>query len=236
MSLEDYFKRSGNSLIREAIINHRLCYDLKLEAAFQEYNLIVYRPDIDISGYDLVFDDGLTNRKIQIKTVLNNSTTKKWDIDKLLLAPTNKTLKSFGNTMPEPWIGLEGGFILAEVCMKSTKKELSVNYSYADFFTIAMKSLGIHNIHKHGIAHDRTEQLKTIGYGKIAITKRLMIPAISSMHLLALMGLRSQKIYNWHSAAIQFYRINLGVEQDKDVTQHAEIMKKKIEEALSGEN
>ena len=234
MSLSDFLREPKNFWITEAIINHRLCYELKLAAAFLNYNLIVSRPDIDLSGFDLVFDDGETQKKIQIKTVLSSSRTNDWKIRKLLLAPAQEKLNRLGIATIPPWIGLEGGFILAKVAVDSTKKGLDVSYSYADFFTIAMLSMGVFRDDCQQVSSDALFHLTAIGDDKIKITKKLLIAACSPMHLLALMGLRSSKIFNWPSDAIQLLRIHRELETCEKIVRHKEGMAHRIEDAFAG--
>lgn len=235
MTLKNYLKPPEHSLIREALVNHRLSYDLKLAAAYQSYNLIVTRPDIDLSGFDLVFDDGTTDRKVQIKTVFSDSKTRTWDIRKLLISPTPNHLRKLGCTTIPPWIGLEGGFVLATVGVDRTGKELCVSYSYSSFYTIAMAELEIQVADKNEIAKDTIRELMTIGDDKVPIKKRLLVSAESPMHLLALMGLRSFMIYNWHADAMQLCRIKLGLETNSRVTRAENSMRQTVKDAITGQ-
>lgn len=236
MKLKEYLKDPKQSWIREALINHRLSYDLKLSAAYQNYNLIITRPDIDLSGFDLVLDDGENNRKVQIKTVFNDSQTKIWNVRKLLLSPSPENLRHLGFATIPPWIGLEGGFILATVGAAPNGKELEVRYNYTDFYTIAVVSLGFHGDGNVKYAEDAIRQLVSVGDDKIEIKKSLLMPAQSSMHLLALLGLRSSMIYNWQSDAMKLYRIKSGLEHDRKVTRLENSMRQKIEDVISGQS
>ncbi len=72
--LETFLLEGENSRTKESLVNYRLFYDLKLAAALQGYDLSLYTPDVDRDGFDIILDDQDSVRKIQLKTVSNDST------------------------------------------------------------------------------------------------------------------------------------------------------------------
>ncbi len=64
MSLEDYLNTNANLHAREELLNYRLLFDVKLAAAKIGYHLLTYYSDVDHDGFDVIFDDRHTVRKV----------------------------------------------------------------------------------------------------------------------------------------------------------------------------
>ncbi len=74
--LDGFLRLSANSHSREVLFRHRLCYELKAAAAMAGYHLHVFLPDVDHGGFDLVCGDRERLHRVQLKTVLADSTTR----------------------------------------------------------------------------------------------------------------------------------------------------------------
>lgn len=122
MSLTEYLKEPRNSKVRESILTHRLIYDLKVAAAFYQYNLSVIPVDTDIEGFDLLVDDREHVRKLQVKSVMGAAST--WSIHKRLLLPDNTTAVKMGFPGIPPWTGVQGGVLLLHASADATDLEV----------------------------------------------------------------------------------------------------------------
>ena len=87
--LREWMNEPKNMHVREAILMHRLCFDLQLAAAQRGYYLNTYYDDVDHDGFDLIFDDQDTIKKTQVKTVESESATQQWAIHKRILRPSD---------------------------------------------------------------------------------------------------------------------------------------------------
>src|SRR5438132_14361607 len=83
--LREWMSKKANSHARDALLMHRLCFDIQLAAARRESYLNLYYDDVDHDGFDLIFDDQDTLKKMQVKTVEADACTGQWDIDTRIL-------------------------------------------------------------------------------------------------------------------------------------------------------
>src|SRR5210317_2265514 len=118
MALEDFLNEKPNLHAREELLNYRLLFDLKLAAMHVGYHLLTYYSDVDHDGFDLIFDDRHTVRKIQLKTASKVSTTPNWKIHRSIIRPTRDNWERLGfahqGFIHETEAGVEGGFVLME--------------------------------------------------------------------------------------------------------------------------
>lgn len=100
---------------RETMLLHRLCYDAYVAAACRGYALEVYKSPIDHDGYDLIFDDRSTIRKLQVKSVREGSSKTTWEVHRSLLLP-RPTLGSKLMVVHLDFLrtGSEGGVVIQE--------------------------------------------------------------------------------------------------------------------------
>lgn len=205
MGLNRFLSQSEQSHAREEILNNRLLFDLKLAAGSCGYHLQNYYSDVDHDGFDLILDDGVNIRKIQMKSVGSNATTSKWEINRGLLRPAASNLESLGFQLKSPhfdggrvcW-GAEGGVIL--ITYEVDKNNVVVEYRYTDIYIITAISLGIlkrndptircaRELRKHLPDGESNEKLK--------VNAGLFIKAYSPENLLCLAGMKSAVARNW---------------------------------------
>src|SRR5437588_13107452 len=128
--LREWMSKKANSHAREALLMHRLCFDIQLAAARREYYLNLYYDDVDHDGFDLIFDDQDTVKKMQVKTVEANAGTGQWDIHKRILRPSFEHIEKLGFEPSPEGEGVEGGFILMH--FDTAEPGIGVKYFYTD--------------------------------------------------------------------------------------------------------
>ena len=110
--LEAFLDEPNHSHAREAILMSKLSYDLKLAAARRGYYLNSYFDDVDRDGFDVIFDDQDSLRKIQVKSVSASASTASWEIHKKILRPGWYLGEQLGFGGSPAGEGSEGGVIL----------------------------------------------------------------------------------------------------------------------------
>lgn len=75
MTIAEFCRTPSNSVTRERIFFHKLYFDLKLATARCGYALTLFEPEVDRDSYDVMLDDGDTQRRVQLKTVLKTAKT-----------------------------------------------------------------------------------------------------------------------------------------------------------------
>lgn len=130
--LEKFLNDPKNMQAREALLMHRLFYDVKLAAARRGYYLNSYFDDVDNDGFDVIFDDQDCIKKIQVKSVGVNSTTQSWNIHKKILRPSIYLTNILGFDPSPEGVGTEGGVILIE--FEDAGGGLEFAYYYSDCF------------------------------------------------------------------------------------------------------
>lgn len=202
-----------NSTVREAILKHRLIYDLKIAAALREYDLRVFEPDIDRDGYDLILDDGDDIRKLQVKSVFE-SETKKWAIRKRLLCLPRHLIEKF-SFFPSPETeGYGGGFILIDA--KSHNNDISVDYWYTDFYMIFAMRQGLVKKSSDGPSNKQIDNFVNELFSntetrntKIDIGKSFLVKLKGKEELLALLGMHSRYYgKGWINNLIEYLKNN----------------------------
>jgi hypothetical protein len=206
MNLHTFLRESEQSHAREEILNHKLLFDLKLAAGSCGYHLQNYYSDVDHDGFDLILDDAVNLRKIQLKSVGHNATTSKWEINRGLLRPMASNLESLGFQLTSPQLdggkicwGAEGGVIL--ITYKVDKNNVLVTYRYTDIYIITAISLGILRRGAPTIkCANALRKLLPVGESteKLEVNKGLFIKVSSPEHLLCLAGMKSAIPRNWH--------------------------------------
>lgn len=187
MSLKDFLKQDDFSHDREAMLMHKLVFDCRLAFAKLDSRLQVLTGEVDHNGFDVVFDDGDTWKRFQVKAVFGSTAT--WEIHKRLLRPTPDIADYFGYEASPEGIGLGGGVILQELDV-TTAGDLSVTYRYTDLDILRAFNLGIIK-RKHGKSNKAVTALFQAlkkGYGTISIPRGAFLEATGPDQLLALAG------------------------------------------------
>jgi hypothetical protein len=71
--LREFFNK--NSTYREHFLKHKLFFDGQLEFAKLGRRLLIYEPEYDQDGFDLIFDDLLYHKHFQVKSILQPAKT-----------------------------------------------------------------------------------------------------------------------------------------------------------------
>lgn len=207
MSLSNYLGKAANSHAREELFNYRLLFDVKMAAAQHNYHLQTYYSDVDHDGFDIIFDDHHTIRKVQLKTIMVRSKTSSWAIHRSILRPEHNNWEPLGffhNGMAyKTECGVEGGVILMEI--DAEKPDLLVTYYYTDIYVITAIALGHLNRNSKTVVAAKT--LRTdLPSGKLTdkidVAKNLFIKAAAPTNLLALLSLQSPSRTNWQNRVV----------------------------------
>lgn len=196
MGLETYLKDPRNSTSREILMRHRVCYDLSLAAASAEYSLQVYKPEVDREGSDIGFADGdFQFRRVQLRSVGHDSTTKKWKVLAFFVRPGPYVAERLNFEPTQGGTG-EGGALVLQEYTVTPKEELEVTYYFSDAIVVSMFADGIVEKPKYspGDQAETTRQRlqEAVTTDEIALTKPLCLQARSADALLALLGLFSR--------------------------------------------
>ncbi len=197
--LESFLFKEKNSRTKESLVNYRLFYDLKLAATLRGYDLSLYTPDVDRDGFDIILDDQDSVRKIQLKTVLKNSTTSTWHIHKSMLRPDAEFCEELGFDPTHSGTGVQGGVILME--LDPLNDSMDIRYHYTDVFVITALNLNIVNRSPkiRSTIFDTFDQNIRNGPSneKMPVPKSLFVEAKGPEHLLGLMALHNRINYGW---------------------------------------
>lgn len=142
MSIADFCRAPANSVTRERIFFHKLYFDLKLAAARRGYALNLFEPEVDRDAYDVMLDDGDTQRRVQLKTVLKSAKTATWKSNKRFMRLEPVYGEKLG--MAPLDCGVGGGFVLIEI--DDSDDEGGVGYLYTDYYLI--QAMADHMIHE----------------------------------------------------------------------------------------
>lgn len=207
MTLIKYLKSATNRHAVEELLNYRLLFDMKLAAARNDYHLLTYYSDVDHDGFDVIFDDRIMVRKVQLKTFAKASRTSQWQIHRAVLRPTHDTWLALGFFHPglirHTDVGVEGGVVLIEY--DPNNNDLPVTYYYTDIYAITAIALSHWTRKSRTIAAAKLlrESLPNQkGTDKIGIAKGLFIKLASASHLLAILGLECDERKNWQDKVI----------------------------------
>lgn len=139
MALTKFLNEPLNYVTREKLFFNRLYFDLKLAAVRANYPLAIFEPEVDRDKFDVLLDDGDAERRVQLKTVLQSSSTTTWYSTKRFLRPDMVYGESLG--IPPAHCGVGGGFILIEV--NDTDEDAPVSYSYFDIWLAMALDMGL---------------------------------------------------------------------------------------------
>ena len=131
MPLREFLAAPENTAARQRIIFDRICFDLRLAAAHRGFAPTIFDSGPERDSGEFVLDDGDSERRLQLKTVLHDAETGRWKVSKRLLRPNAAHVINFSVADP----GLGGGVILAEI--DADADDLRVDYLYTDFFMLS---------------------------------------------------------------------------------------------------
>ena len=178
---------------------HRLCFDIQLAAARREYYLNLYYDDVDHDGFDLIFDDQDTVKKMQVKTVEANAGTGQWDIHKRILRPSFEHIEKLGFEPSPEGEGVEGGFILMH--FDTAEPGIGVKYFYTDLYVwLAFDCVVVRRQHSGSQNAVKTcikDLQRGLGDQRVGVPWALMLEAKGPDELLALSGLHSRIDFTW---------------------------------------
>lgn len=192
--LEEYLFKDSNSHSKESLVNNKLFYDLKLAAAKADYFLNIYTPEVDKDGFDIILDDQDQLLKVQLKTVMEKTTTNSWNIHKSLLRPHRYVCEDLGFESSPSGTGYQGGVIVIEL-EDSERSGLQLSYYYTDIIIICGLRDGIIDKATPPILDTMKKFTTEINSGpaneKMPTPKSFFLKANSAEDLLALMGIHS---------------------------------------------
>jgi hypothetical protein len=197
--LREWMNEKANLHAREAILMHRLCFDIQLAAARRGYYLNTYYDDVDHDGFDLIFDDQDTLKKMQVKTVAVNAGTGQWDIHKRILRPCLEHISKLGFECSSEGEGVEGGFILMQ--FDTEQPDVGVKYFYTDLYVWLAFDCGVIERQHGGSRKAVDDCIKDLQCGlgdqRVGVPWALMLEAKGPDELLALGGLHSRAEFTW---------------------------------------
>lgn len=203
--LERFLNEPKNMHAREALLMHRLFYDVKLAAAQRGYYLNSYFDDVDHDGFDVIFDDQDYIKKIQVKSVGANSATQSWSIHKKILRPSLYLLDRLGFESSQVGEGTEGGVILIQ--FKETTEGLEFVYHYTDVFVLMAFDCSIVRRNdgrsQKAVKTCLTSLQSGLGSEMVSVPIAAFIKSKSIDSLLSLMGLHSNEQSHWKHHVIQ---------------------------------
>lgn len=239
----------SQSIVREEILNHKLIYDLQVSAAKRKTYLKVYKPEIDIEGYDIIVED--TNdfsRKIQLKSKISNKT--RWEIHRTILLPGMHNSLDYG--FNETICPTNPGAIILMDLSNSESIE-NITYYYTDINILSLYALGYLKTDKKTIelASKKINELKT-NKKFIYVSQSLFIKIKNADALINLCGFSSKldfvnstwKLNQIHNRFGKFidnfqpYNINeeylLKLEQEKEagIKHHSKVILKLLEDII----
>lgn len=184
---------------------HRLFLDVKVAAARTGYYLNTYFDDVDHDGFDVIFDDQDYIKKIQVKSVGINNSTKSWSIHKRILRPSLNLIDKLGFEFSPTGEGTEGGVILIEY--EDNNGSLDATYYYTDvFILLAFEHELLRRTHASSqqAVHDCLKEWRIgLGNERVTVPRAAFLKAKDAAALLALLGLHSTASFNWKHGAIQ---------------------------------
>lgn len=197
--LNRFLNEPENMHAREAILMHKLFFDLKLAAAHRGYYLNTYFDDVDHDGFDVIFDDKDCLKKTQVKSVCLDAATSSWDIHKNILRPSLHLIDKLGFESSAVGEGTEGGVIL--IGFKVVDGKFEVQYSYTDLFVLLAFECGI----IERMDGRRKKAVETciqglyggLGFERLSVPKAAFIEAKSADALLTLAGMHSSNHGSW---------------------------------------
>lgn len=197
MPLKEYLENSAKSTYREKIFEYRLCYDIKLAAAKNDFDIQIHKPEIDSWGYDIILDDRRATRLLQLKVTNDISAGTVFSkIHKSLLLPTRDRQEIIDYVFNDyhPRIVGDYGALIATSYSIYDEAIIDVNYYYTDIILIYLFSCGV--FRKYKTSEDKANKLiKKLGdfhyTDRIDIPIHLMIKVKSIDYLFPLFGIEN---------------------------------------------
>lgn len=203
MDASTWLSEKDNLVTRELLFRYRLCYDLALATAHRNNPLGILSVDVDRYGWDLAFDDGDEEHRVQLKVVSPDADTGSWNVRKHLFRPERGLADRLGFEESPEGEGLGGGLILTD--WRQADNGFTVSYSYASTFTLTAQARGI--IGSTTVQQKAKEIIAALQHGpgreEVPIPRKVLLTPASAMGVLALMGLHAgtperNLDVNWH--------------------------------------
>jgi hypothetical protein len=199
-TLYRFLNDPSNSHAKEAILMHRLYFDLKVVAAARGYYLNTYWDDVDHDGFDLIFDDQDSLMKTQVKSVGAAAATNIWNIHKRILRPTFYQIDKLGFEASPQGEGVAGGVVLIRYRVEDDGR-LEVDYLYTDLYVLLAFENGLiqrgHGSSRNAIKTCLQQLREGLGSERLAVPRAAFVRAKSPAALLALLGLHGTLDHTW---------------------------------------
>lgn len=205
--LRRWLNEPANMHAREALFMHRLCFDVQLAAARSGYYINTYYDDVDHDGFDIIFDDQDTVKKMQVKTADAHAPTQQWSVHKRMLRPAFDLVERLGFEPSPAGEGCGGGVIVMRFDAKTP--DVQVEYLYTDVFVLLGFECGIIR-RTDGRSQSAIERFlkdetlrNGIGSARITVPRAVFLRAKGPEELLALAGLHGPRDNTWQLHVIQ---------------------------------
>lgn len=227
--LAGFLRESSNSVSREVLFTHRVSYELKLGSALSGWDLRVYRPDVDRDGFDLLVEQMSIARILQLKTVQQQSATRRWKVRTRLLHPSRLRSGRLGFGLPALGLGdgLDGGVVLVDFAL--VDESVSVNFRFFDLAVAAAHACGLTGCSDAGVQRARALLMalrKAGGVGSVVLTSSMFIRVPTAEGLLSLLGMRTRYSGDWAYNTLRAYAIQSGGEVGLDEVSPLEAMQR----------
>ena len=171
----------------------------EISALHHLYYLNTYYDDVDHDGFDLIFDDQDTLKKMQVKTVDSKARTGKWDIHKRILRPSFEHIDKLGFEPSPEGDGVEGGFILMQ--FDASDRRVKVRYFYTDLYVWLAFDCGVirrrHSGSQEAVQSCIKKLQRGLGDERVSVPRALLLEAKGPHELLALSGFYSLAPFDW---------------------------------------
>ena len=190
--LEKHLKKPENSVVREKLLKHKFLYDIQLEYLKQSSSILYYESDYDRDGFDLLFDNLLTQKHFQMKSVMKSSSTSSFKIHRKLLRPRLNELNYYPLSHDDYGLGYGGGVIL--IVAEEVNNTLELSYQYCDGLILCAFNIGYFE-HKTAqrqksvVCAFKEYQNSNEKDGKVKITKSCFLKFNTLMDLFSYAGL-----------------------------------------------
>jgi len=195
-----------HSLVRENIIRDLLFSDLKSIAAEKEYFLQCSIPNVDKDGFDIVVDGDFLFRKFQVKTFMENATTRSWEIHKSILRPARHIAQRLRFEDSPTGVGINGGVIIIEVIV-GKNNTIKLKYYYTELIIILLIQSGFFKTTQTSkvIAKKFIKDLISDNNKTVNVNRSLLIPLRDNLSLMTLAGYITSVESNIYDNMFDFY-------------------------------
>lgn len=162
-----------NTTYREHFLKHKLIFDAQLEFAKSDQRLLIYEPEYDQDGFDLIFDNLCLTRHIQTKSILFPAKTHKWKVHRSLLRPGFPELNILPVSEDSYGVGYGGGVLIINARFNKNNI-LETSYLFSDALIISAMYLGILT-HKNSRHHDNVVRFAKTLFSPYEIGGRVYI-------------------------------------------------------------